>query len=64
MELENIILTEVSHGQKVKRHMFTLYADYRPKTNAEILWDTGSHEGEASHKRFRVREGNQKLEYG
>jgi hypothetical protein len=37
-----------------------LYVDYRPKTNATILWD--SHYGEAVEGRDRSREGNKKLE--
>jgi hypothetical protein len=42
MELENIILSEVSQAQKAKNCMFSLsYADYRPKTNAVILSDMG-----------------------
>jgi hypothetical protein len=36
MELGNIILSEVSQAQKVKRCMFPSYVDYRPKTNAAI----------------------------
>jgi hypothetical protein len=36
MELENIVLSEVSQAQKAKNHMFS-YVDYRPKTNAVIL---------------------------
>jgi hypothetical protein len=39
MELENIILSEVSQTKKAKNHMFSSYADYRPKTNAVILLD-------------------------
>jgi hypothetical protein len=41
MELENIILSEVSQTQKDKNRMFSLYVDYRPKTNAVILLDMG-----------------------
>jgi hypothetical protein len=39
MELENINLSEAIQAQKNKSHMFPSYVDYRPKTNAEILWD-------------------------
>jgi hypothetical protein len=42
MELENIILSEVSPAQKTKNHMFSSYADYRPRTNAVISLDMGS----------------------
>jgi hypothetical protein len=41
MELENIILSEVSQAQKAKIACFPSYADYRLKTNAEILLDMG-----------------------
>jgi hypothetical protein len=41
IELDNIILREVSQAQKPKNHMFSSYADYRPKTNAVMLLDTG-----------------------
>jgi hypothetical protein len=36
MELENIILSDVSQALKA---CFPSYANYRPKTNAEILLD-------------------------
>jgi hypothetical protein len=41
MELENVILSEVSQAQKAKNpHMCSpSYVDFRPKTNAEILLD-------------------------
>jgi hypothetical protein len=41
MELENIILNEISQAQKAKNPMFSLYAGYRPKANAVILLDMG-----------------------
>jgi hypothetical protein len=43
IELENIILSEVSQAQKAKNHMFSLICGlyYRPKTNEAILGDTG-----------------------
>jgi hypothetical protein len=37
MELENIILSELSQAQKVKSHRSPSYVDYRSKTNAGIL---------------------------
>jgi hypothetical protein len=40
MELENIILSEVSQAQKAKSLMVS-YAAYRPKTNASTLLDMG-----------------------
>jgi hypothetical protein len=45
MELENIILSEVSQAQKAKIVCSPSYVDYRPKTNAVILWDTGHTKG-------------------
>jgi hypothetical protein len=44
-ELENIILSEVSQTQKAKSHMFSLIWEYRPKTNAAILWDVDHTKG-------------------
>jgi hypothetical protein len=41
MELENIILSEVSQAQKAKLACSPSYVDYRPKTNAVILLDMG-----------------------
>jgi hypothetical protein len=42
MELENIILSQVSQALKAKNCMFSpSYADYRPKTNAVISLDMG-----------------------
>jgi hypothetical protein len=41
MELENIILSEVSQAQKAKITCSPSYVDYRPKTNAVILLDMG-----------------------
>jgi hypothetical protein len=41
MELENIILHEVSQTQKGKITCSPSYADYRPKPNAVILLDMG-----------------------
>jgi hypothetical protein len=38
IELENIILSEVSQAQKAKITCFPSYVDYRPKTNAEYYW--------------------------
>jgi hypothetical protein len=41
MELENIILGEVSQAQKAKNRCSPSYVDYGPKTNAVILLGTG-----------------------
>jgi hypothetical protein len=41
MELENIILSEVSQPQKAKNTCSPLYADYKSKTNTEIVLDMG-----------------------
>jgi hypothetical protein len=40
IELENIILSEVSQAYKAKNHMFSLICNCRPKTDAEIFWNT------------------------
>jgi hypothetical protein len=60
MELENIILSKVSHAQKTKNHMFSLL--YKSRTNAVILLTWVTHEGENAHGRNRERERNLKLE--
>jgi hypothetical protein len=41
MELENIILSEVSQAQKAKITCSLSCVDYRPKSNAVILLDMG-----------------------
>jgi hypothetical protein len=39
MELENIIVSEVSQAQKTKNSMFSLVCGFRLKTNAVIFLD-------------------------
>jgi hypothetical protein len=39
------------------------YAEYRPNTNAAILWNMVTLR-EVIHGRDRVKEGNKELEYG
>jgi hypothetical protein len=41
MELENIILSEVSQAQKTKNHMFSLICDFRSRANTVMLLDLG-----------------------
>jgi hypothetical protein len=41
MELENIILSEVSQAQKAKNCISPSYVDFKPKTNIVILLDMG-----------------------
>jgi hypothetical protein len=41
MELEKIILREVSQTQRAKNRMFSPYGDYRPQIKAVILLDMG-----------------------
>jgi hypothetical protein len=41
MELENIILSEVSQAQKTKNHMFSLICGLRSRANTAILLDLG-----------------------
>jgi hypothetical protein len=45
MELENIILSEVSQAQKAKATCSPSYADYQLKTNAAMLWNMGHTKG-------------------
>jgi hypothetical protein len=45
LEMENIILSEITQAQKAKNHMFSLICGYRLKTNAVILLDTGHTKG-------------------
>jgi hypothetical protein len=45
MDLENIILSEVSQAQRSKATSFPSYADCRPKTNATILCNSGHTKG-------------------
>jgi hypothetical protein len=37
MELENIILSEVSQAQKTKNHMFSIICNFRSKANTAML---------------------------
>jgi hypothetical protein len=39
MELENIILSEVSQAQKTKNHMFSSHADFRSRANTAMWLD-------------------------
>jgi hypothetical protein len=41
MELQNIMLSEISQAQRPKITGSSSYADYRPKINAVILLDMG-----------------------
>jgi hypothetical protein len=43
MEVENIILSEVSQAQQVKNACSPSYEDYRPKTNVAIFIGHRSH---------------------
>jgi hypothetical protein len=61
MELETIILSEVSQAQKAKVTCSASFADYKSITNVAILLDTVTHSGETIHGRDRTREGNQKF---
>jgi hypothetical protein len=64
MELENIILSEVSQAQKAKKISCSpSYVDYRPKTNVLILLDMGhTLRGERVQDEYTEREGNLNLE--
>jgi hypothetical protein len=62
MELENIILSKVSQAQKPKNHMFSLYADFRSKTNAVLLLDSGHMQRGEHIQEDQGKVGNPKLE--
>jgi hypothetical protein len=49
MELE-IILSEINQLQKTKSHMFLSFVEYRPNTNAALLWKTGHTNGRSHMK--------------
>jgi hypothetical protein len=61
MELENVILSEI-RLRRPKAACSPLYADYRPKTNAAILWETGHTMG--GRPQEKTREGKQNCECG
>jgi hypothetical protein len=56
MELENIILSNVSQAQKAKMMCSPSYVDYRPKRNAVILLDMGHIYGENAQGRTKEKE--------
>jgi hypothetical protein len=58
IEVENIILSEVSQVQNFKGHIFLSYVDYRPITNISNLMKSRSCLGEVTYKRRRVKEGS------
>jgi hypothetical protein len=64
MEVENILLSKVSQAQKAKSQCSCSYEDYRPKTNAVILFDMVTHQVENAHSRNRERGKNLKIENG
>jgi hypothetical protein len=65
MELENIILSQVSHVQKAKIACSLISVDYRPKINSVMLFDrvTCMAKGRPQRERWE-RKGNLKLERG
>jgi hypothetical protein len=56
MELENIILSEVSQAQKTKNHMFSIILDFRSRTSAAMLLDLG-HMLRGEHIQGKIRIG-------
>jgi hypothetical protein len=48
MELENIMLCELVRLRRPKSTCSPSYVDFRTKTNAVILWDTGNTKGRLS----------------
>jgi hypothetical protein len=61
MELENIILSEVSQAQKAFEPHVLPHVQIIDLTRAAILWNTGHTKG-SLQGRARAKEGNQKLE--
>jgi hypothetical protein len=57
LELENIILSEVSQAPKAKDACSPSCAFYRPKTNAAILWNSlrGGHAREGLGKGRKLK---------
>jgi hypothetical protein len=54
IELENIILSNISQAQKAKNHMFSLICGLQTKTNAVILLDMGcTLRGEHAQEKYR-----------
>jgi hypothetical protein len=64
MELENIILSTVSHARWPKIACSPSCLDYRPKTNAVISLDMGHTLGREHAGENRERKGNLKFECG
>jgi hypothetical protein len=60
MELENIILSEVTQAQNAKNQCSPSYEDYRAETNGVILLDMG-YTLRGKHGRNKEREGNENL---
>jgi hypothetical protein len=63
MELENI-LSEVIQVQKAITACSSSYADFRPKTNAAILWNMGHIKGRPHMGRIGQGMETKKLECG
>jgi hypothetical protein len=57
MELENIILSEISQAQEAKVVHCPSCADCRPKTNSAVLWDTGHTKGRLC--KGKIRQGKE-----
>jgi hypothetical protein len=65
MELESIILSEVSHAQKSKNLMFylisTSYVDFRSRANAVMLLNLGHMQEESTYQRNGDKQETQNL---
>jgi hypothetical protein len=51
MELENIVLSEVSQFRRPKATRFLSYVEYRTLTNISNIVKNSSHQGEITDKR-------------
>jgi hypothetical protein len=58
MELENIILSEVSQVQKAKVPCFLSYVDYRPNINTSSTMRNKSCQEEVINGRGKVKKGS------
>jgi hypothetical protein len=59
MELDNIILSEVSPLQKAKGYIFPLiYVEYRPNTNTCNSMKNRSCQGKVIYKRGSIKDGS------
>jgi hypothetical protein len=64
MELENVIISEVSKAQKSRSHMCSLICGAQTQNNAAILWKIDHAKGGVTLERRWLKEGSYEGEYG